>query len=130
MRGPEEFGSFAFVWTERRSLRNARAELFAQCGDMLRKFVRTHRSFAAPEGHGGGGALRVFHQHAAGLHAANAPGGIAEKNDVAGEAFDGEIFVDRADGEALGLGHYGVEGIFRNRAAAGDGSQTRTATCA
>src|SRR5260370_1109635 len=70
---------------------------------MLREFVRARWSFAAPERHGGRRALRVFHKDAAGLHAANAPGGISEEDDVACEAFHGKIFADRADGDALGL---------------------------
>src|SRR5258708_30775554 len=97
---------------------------------MLREFVRARWSFAAPERHGGRRALRVFYEDAAGLHAANAPGGIAEEDDVACEAFHGKIFVDGADGDALGLGHDGIEGILRNRAAAGDGREARAATCA
>src|SRR6266852_566708 len=95
---------------------------------MLREFVGTRRSFAAPEGDGGRRALRVLYEDAAGLHAANAPGGIAEEDDVACEAFHGKIFVDGADGDALGLGHDGIEGILRNRAAAGDGREARAAT--
>src|SRR5260370_21008891 len=92
---------------------------------MLREFVGTRRSFAAPEGDGGRRALRVFHEHAAGLHAANAPGGIAEEDDVACEAFHGKIFVDGADSDALGLGHYGIDGILRNGSAAGNGREAR-----
>src|SRR5216684_7344029 len=95
---------------------------------MLREFVGTRRSFAAPEGDGGRRALRVFHEDAAGLHAANAPGGIAEEDDVACEAFHGKIFVDGADSDALGLGHYGIEGILRNGSAAGNGREAGAAT--
>src|SRR5260370_1109633 len=76
---------------------------------MLREFVRARWSFAAPERHGGRRALRVFHKDAAGLHAANAPGGISEEDDVDCEAFHGKIFVDGADGAAFGLGDQGVQ---------------------
>ena len=43
------------------------------------------------------------------------------------KAFDGEILVHRADGVAFGHGDHGVERVFGNRAAAGDGREARAA---
>ena len=74
--------------------------------------------------------MRVFNEHAAHVHATNAPRRIAEKHDVAAEAFDGEIFIHRSDVYALGFGDDGVKRIIRNRAAARDGSEAAAAPAA
>ena len=72
--------------------------------------------------------MRVFHQDASvGRHAANAPRGISEKHDVAGHAFNGEVFIDRADDDGLELRNHGVQRIFGNGAAAGDGGEAAAA---
>ncbi len=49
--------------------------------------------------------MRVFNQHPAGFafHAANAPRAVAEQHDVARVAFDGEVFVERADDNSVWL---------------------------
>ena len=91
---------------------------------MSGKFVRARRRFAAPERHVGRSSLRVFHEHAASLHAADAPGCVSQQHDVASKAFHGEVFVYRADDRALGMGDHGVQRIFWNGAAAGDGGKT------
>ena len=56
----------------------------------------------------------------------DAPGGIAQQKDVAGIAFDREIFVERADHRAvLVVGDDAIIGDLGNGAAAGDGRQPR-----
>jgi len=71
--------------------------------------------------------VSVFDDDAAVLHSTNAPGGIAKKHDVAGEAFHGEILIDRADDVALRFRNNGIESIVGNSTAAGDGGKTSTA---
>ena len=105
------------------------ADLLAQRGDLLGKFRGAGGRFATPEGHVGRSALGVFDEDAAGLHAADAPGSVAEKHDVAGQALDGEVFVHRANDVVFGRGDHGVEGVFRNGAAAGDGREAAAAPC-
>src|SRR3989304_952290 len=60
--------------------------------------------------------------HAAGsrLDAADAPGGRAEEEDVAGHALGGEVLVQRADERAVGFGQYAEIGDLRDGAAALD----------
>ena len=58
------------------------------------------------------------------MHAADAPGCVSQQHDVASKAFHGEVFVYRADDRALGMGDHGVQRIFWNGAAAGDGGKT------
>src|SRR3954462_10565906 len=72
--------------------------------------------------------MRIFYQHSsARLDAADAPRRCAQKDDVALVAFDGEIFIKRADHYAIRLCDHGVKSIVRNRSATGDGGQTCTA---
>ena len=74
--------------------------------------------------------MRVFYQHARsfGLHAPDAPRSISEQHNVACLALDREIFVDCPNISAIGLGYNREESIVRNRAAAGDRRQSRSAT--
>ena len=51
------------------------------------------------------------------------PRRVAQQENVAGQALDGEIFVDRADERAFGLGDDAVLGRLGNRAAGGDRGQ-------
>ena len=83
--------------------------------------------FAKPERHGGVGAGGVLDADAAGLDAADAPGGVAEQEDVAGAAVDGEVFIDGADDGFVGLGDDGVVGAVGDGAAAGDGGEAGAA---
>ena len=68
------------------------------------------RPGASPSQNGmeGGGAMGIFDAHAPGLDAADAPGVRAEQENIAGEALDREILVERADGLAFGFGDDGV----------------------
>ena len=100
-----------------------RGDLLAQFRDLFGKLARAAGGLAAPEGDVGRGAVGIFDAHAAGLHAADAPGGGAEQEDVAGQALHGEILVDRADGFAFGFGHHQVGGGIGNGPAGGDGGE-------
>ena len=70
-------------------------------------------------------ALGVFDAHAAGFHAQDAIRGVAELEDVAREALDGEVLVERADEDAGRLEDHLVVGVVGNGAAAGDGREPR-----
>ena len=61
--------------------------------------------------------LRVLDAHDAALDAQDAIGGIAELEDVAGQALDGEVLVHRADDLVLGLEQHLVVGVVGDRAA-------------
>ena len=108
-----------------RSVTQAVADFSTQTSHMSGKFLSSRRGLAAPEGNAGRCAVSIFHQHAPrfALHATDAPRGVAQQHDVAGIAFDREVFVERADHNAVGLGDDGEERGFRNGAAAGDGRQ-------
>src|SRR5438093_345425 len=71
----------------------------------LRRLLGARGSFASPEGNCWRRPVRVFNQHPAGFafHAANAPRAVAEQHDVARVAFDGEVFVERADDNSVWL---------------------------
>ena len=96
---------------------------------MLGKLRGARRSFASPEGNAGRRALSVLDDDARrpAFNPANAPRRIAQQHDLAGHAFDGEVFVDRADHRTVGLGDNGEQGIVGNRAAARDGGKARAA---
>ena len=97
-----------------------------------RRDSSTVRPGASPRQNGidGRRAVRVLHAHAPGLDAADAPGRGAEQEHVAGQALDREILVERADHRAFGLGDHEILRVVRNRAAGGDGGQTRAAPAA
>ena len=74
--------------------------------------------------------MGVFDADDAGFDAANAPGGGAKEDDVAGHAFDREVFIEGADEGAFGFGQDAVVGDFGDRAAALDGGHSRAAAAA
>ena len=74
--------------------------------------------------------MRVLDAHDAALDAHDAIGAVAELEDVAGQAFDGEVLVDRADRLVLGLQHDLVVGGVGNGAAGGQRGQPRAAPAA
>ena len=71
--------------------------------------------------------MRILHAHHAALDADDAIGRVAELEDVTGEAFDGEILVDRADDHVFWLEQDLEIGIVRDRAAGGDRREPRPA---
>ena len=58
---------------------------------------------------------------------ADPPRRVAQQKDVAGQALDGEVLVDRADERAFAFGDDAVLGGLGNRAAGGDRGQARAA---
>src|ERR1700738_1863439 len=93
---------------------------------MGRELVGAGGSFTTPERHAWRRALGVFDEHAARCDTTDAPGSVSEQHDVAREAFDRKVFVNRADGYAFGLRDNGIERIFGDCAAACDGSEPRS----
>ena len=85
------------------------------------------RAGASPSQNGmlGGWPLASSTRTLAGLDAQDAIRGVAELEDVARQAFDGEILVERADEDAGGLEDDLVVGVVGNGAAAGDGGEAR-----
>ena len=75
-------------------------------------------------------AFRVFHAHRAALDAQDPVRGIAELEHVAREAFDREVFVQRAHHLRLRLEQHGVVGVVGNRSAGRHRRQRRAALAA
>ncbi len=105
-------------------------DLPTQPGHRCGQLVAAPRRFAQPERDVRRLALGILDAHAAGLDLDDAVGGIAELEDIAGQALDGKIFVDRADFEALGFQQHRVVGIVGNGAAGGQRGQTTSASSA
>src|SRR5206468_9653869 len=112
------------LWrVSRHGSRRERADSFAQLSKVCGELGRAPRRLAAPERNIGRSALRVFDQDTAGLHAPDPPGGVAEQDDIAREAFHCKVFVDGANQSAFRLSKNSVERIVRDCATAGDGGQ-------
>src|SRR5262249_60458107 len=111
---------------DRRDTRQALADLLAQFCDVKRKFLCARGSFSIPEGHGRWRTMRIFDKDAPGFafYSLDAPGSVAEQHDVAGVAFDCEVFVESSYDYAFRLGNDCDQGSFRNRTAAGDCRET------
>ena len=71
--------------------------------------------------------MRVRDSHRAGIDPKNSPGGIAELENFARHALDGEVLVDRAEEGLARLEHHPVIGVVRNRAAGGQRKESRAA---
>ena len=69
--------------------------------------------------------MRVLHAHQAAFDAQDAIGSVAELENVAGHAFDGEVLVDRADVLVFGLQRDLIVRRVGNGAAGGQGGQPR-----
>ena len=80
--------------------RSALRDLRAQARHAERQLVAAARRFAEPERDARRRALRVLDAHAARLDAQDAVAGVAELEDVAGQALDREVLVDGADRDA------------------------------
>ena len=95
-----------------------------------RQLVAATGRLAQPERDGGREPVRILHAHDAALHPQDAIGGIAELEDVAGHALDGEVLVHRADDLGLGLQQHLVVGVVGDGAAGGQRRQARAAPAA
>ncbi len=84
--------------------------------------------FAFPEGDAGWGSVGVLYEDlAGGVDALDAPTRVAEEDDVAGGAVDGEVLVERGDLDVLGLEHDGEDRRIGDGAAVRDGDAARAA---
>ena len=102
-------------------------ELGSEARYRLRQLLAAGRRLAEPERDRRRLALRVLDTHRAALHAHDAIGGVAELEDVALDALDGEVLVDRADYDILRLEQHLEIGIVGNGAARGDRREPRPA---
>ncbi len=71
--------------------------------------------------------MGIFHAQFAALHAQHPVAGVAELEDVAGHAFDGEVFVHAADRDGFRFHHHRVVGGVGYGAAGGERGQARAA---
>ena len=99
---------------------DARDDVVAQPRHRVRQLVGARRRLAQPERNRRRLAVRILDAHAARLDAPDPVRRVAELEDVAGEALDGEVLVDGADELAGGLEHDVVVGVVGNRAAGGE----------
>ena len=97
----------------------------AKLADRRRQLDAPSRRLAQPEGNRRRRAVRVGDPNDARGHLQDPPGAVAELKDVAGVALDGEVLVQRADEQLLGLEHDAIVGVVGNRAARGDRGQAR-----
>src|SRR5262249_20161472 len=95
-------------------------DLGAQLADLVGKLARARRRLAEPERDRRWLAARIFDEHAPGFDTPDAPRRVAELEDVAGRAFDREVFVDRADRRFFGPLDDRVVVVVGNRAARRD----------
>src|ERR1700730_14996192 len=100
-------------------------EFLAHRRHLDRELARARRSLAEPEGDRRRGPARVLHAHATALHAPDAPGVVAEQDDVAGERLDGEVLVHRADEGLVRLEDDIVVGVVGDGAARGQRGEAR-----
>ena len=74
--------------------------------------------------------MGILHANRTTLDPQNAVGGVAELEDVAGQALDGEVLVDGADHLVFGLQHHLIVGVVGDRAAGGKRGEPRAAPAA
>jgi hypothetical protein len=105
------------------------------CDDFLaqpryakRQFVAASRRFAKPERNARWCALRIFHAKTVALDALDAIARVAELENVARHALDGEIFIHGADDGGLRFQYDEVIGRIRNGAAGCHGGKSRAAS--
>src|SRR5262249_23483154 len=105
------------------ALLEVRFELAAQPRHARRELIAPSGGFTQPEGDGGRLAACILDTDAPLLDAQNAVGHVAELENIALQALDGEVLVHRADELRLRLENHLVVGGIRNRAAGGDGGE-------
>ncbi len=98
----------------------ARVDLVTQAGCRLGEFVRPPRRLAEPERQRRRLAARVLDPHRSAFDAQDAIGRVAELEDVALQAFDGEVLVDAADDVVVRLQQHLIVGGVGDRAAGGE----------
>ncbi len=91
-----------------------------------RQFMAAPRCFTEPERDGRRLAMGILDAYLAGLDPQDPVGRVAELEDIPGDAFDREVFVDAADIQALRFKQHAVVSVIRDGAAAGHGGQPGT----
>src|SRR5438128_12131340 len=76
---------------------DVRNHVLAQTGYGAREFIAATGRLAQPERNRRRLPMCILHAYASGFDAQDAVRGIAQLENVAGQAFDGEVLVDRAD---------------------------------
>ncbi len=104
-----------------------RLEVGAKPRDLRREGRAPPRRLAEPEGDARGRAARVLDPDHARLDAPDAPGGVAEQEDVAGHALHREVLVHLPDRQASWLRHHLVLGVVGDGAAPGERGDARAA---
>src|SRR5215813_408921 len=105
-------------------------DLGAQARNRLRELARTRGGLADPERDRRRLPLRVRDTHLSFSDTQDLPRRIAELEDVAGDALDGEVLVDRPDHSSRGLEYDGVVRVLGDGSARGDRHETRAAPTA
>ena len=108
----------------------ARRDRRPQAGHRCGELVAATGRLAEPERDIGLHAMGVLHANRTTLDPQNAVGGVAELEDVAGHALDGEVLVHGADHLVLGLQHHLIVGVVGDRAAGGQRGEPRAAPAA
>ncbi|CRM09561.1 hypothetical protein [Pseudomonas sp. 58 R 3] len=98
-------------------------QLALKTRDCRRQLVAAPRRFTQPEGDGRRLAVGIFDAHFAAFYPQDSVGRITELEDIPGDAFHREVFVDAADVQALRLQQYAVVGVVGDGAAAGHGGE-------
>ena len=93
----------------------------------LAQFVGAAQALAEPEWHRGRLPLGVLHHHLAGLHLGDAVRHIAELEDVARQALEGEVLVEGAHAVPIRQQHHVVVELVGDHARIGDGGEPRAA---
>src|SRR6266436_523638 len=102
-------------------------DVVAQRSDRGRKLGGARRRLPRPERDGRRRPRRRLDADPAALDAPDPPGGVAEEEDVARHALDGEVLVDPPDENPRGVLHHVVVGVVGDRPAAGQRQETRGA---
>ena len=96
---------------------------FPQGADRERKLPRAARAFPEPEGDRGPRALGVAYAHLESIHPQQLPAVAAQRENVAGQCLEGEVFVERADHGVVRVQHYLIIEHVRDGAAIGQRCQ-------
>ncbi len=102
-------------------------DLFAQGGELAGELGRSRGTFAEPERHVRRLPVGVLDPDLAGLDALDAPGVVAEQEDVAGVRLDRVVLVERADLGRVGQQQDVVVGVVGDGAARGERGEARAA---
>ena len=92
---------------------------------LVRQLGGAAGGLASPEGDRRRRAVGVLDSHTTRLHASDAPGGRAQQEHIAGQAFDRKVLVHGSHRGAFRFRDHEVVGVVRNRAARRDRREPR-----